>query len=420
MYTSVAAYLILLALALDSWLGILQMYPRRAWLEYTEWRRTYGPIMHLRVFNEHFYLNTVNSVCDRMGWSRATFGLLGYGEPWRKCRRLAQQFLKADTIDLYHPIQSRKVHDWLQALLSTPDIWAEHNRTLSASIIMTMVYGYDIISADDYYVSISQEAAAKLAAGLAPGAFAVNTFPAMKYLPSWFAFQKFAVETRKAVDAMWTSPAEFVKRNLASTLLQENEDSRFEGKRELYSEDTLRMLAVSTYGGGADTTVSSLGTFIYAMALNPRVVKKAQDELDRVIGVDCSMVWMNIWAMSHNEAVYPDPESFLPERFVKSDGSLTSDDVGYTFGFGRRICVGRHLAQATMWLAVASMLATFNIAQAKDAEGNDVPISGDYTDALIMFVAFAFPFQLEGTNQALGTLIHFLAPLLRGLKRSRL
>jgi cytochrome P450 len=42
--------------------------------------------------------------------------------------------------------------------------------------------------------------------------------------------------------------------------------------------------AFSLYAGGADTTVSSLMTFFLAMTLFPDVQRKAQEELDRVIG----------------------------------------------------------------------------------------------------------------------------------------
>jgi cytochrome P450 len=42
--------------------------------------------------------------------------------------------------------------------------------------------------------------------------------------------------------------------------------------------------AASMYLGGADTTVSSLMIFFLAIAMFPDVQKKAQEELDRVIG----------------------------------------------------------------------------------------------------------------------------------------
>jgi cytochrome P450 len=42
----------------------------------------------------------------------------------------------------------------------------------------------------------------------------------------------------------------------------------------------------SLYSGGADTTVSAISTFFLAMTMNPHVMRKAQEELDRVVGQD--------------------------------------------------------------------------------------------------------------------------------------
>ncbi|KAJ8079599.1 hypothetical protein PM082_011186 [Marasmius tenuissimus] len=53
-----------------------------------------------------------------------------------------------------------------------------------------------------------------------------------------------------------------------------------------------------------------------------------------------SIVLPNIWAMLHDESVYPDPFSFKPERFLTPDGKLNPDvqDPGRAFfGFGKRL-----------------------------------------------------------------------------------
>ena len=44
----------------------------------------------------------------------------------------------------------------------------------------------------------------------------------------------------------------------------------------------------------------------------------------------------NIWAMTHNENVYPDPFTFKPERFFDADGTLNDDARILAYGFGRR------------------------------------------------------------------------------------
>lgn len=88
-------------------------------------------------------------------------------------------------------------------------------------------------------------------------------------------------------------------------------------------------------------------------------------------------------AMSRDESVYKDPELFIPERFLTSDGGLNDDAFNITFGFGRRICPGRHVADATLWLIIVSVLSTFDFAHAKDAAGQDIEIVVDYSDTLV-------------------------------------
>ncbi len=67
--------------------------------------------------------------------------------------------------------------------------------------------------------------------------------------------------------------------------------------------------------------------------------------------------------------MYPDPYSFKPERFITSDGSFRDDPVVTSlFGFGKRICPGRHLADANIFIVIASLLSVFNI---KNGDGTD-------------------------------------------------
>ncbi|OJA18518.1 hypothetical protein AZE42_11666 [Rhizopogon vesiculosus] len=78
--------------------------------------------------------------------------------------------------------------------------------------------------------------------------------------------------------------------------------------------------------------------------------------------------------MTHDEKKYPSPDEFKPERFLHKDGSLTSDTMPLGFGWGRRICVGRHLADAAVWIAITSFLATFSVHKALDEDGKEIPV----------------------------------------------
>jgi cytochrome P450 len=70
--------------------------------------------------------------------------------------------------------------------------------------------------------------------------------------------------------------------------------------------------------------------------------------------------------MTRDPQIYPDPEQFLPERYLyKSHGGIhgipARDPAEFVFGFGRRACPGRPLAMESLWIFAASILAAFDV-----------------------------------------------------------
>ena len=71
-----------------------------------------------------------------------------------------------------------------------------------------------------------------------------------------------------------------------------------------------------------------------------------------------------IWAMHHNPEFFPEPESFIPERFLKSNNSSNSEVVPFSyipFGGGPRKCIGLRFAMTEMKIALAKLLQKFEI-----------------------------------------------------------
>ena len=85
-----------------------------------------------------------------------------------------------------------------------------------------------------------------------------------------------------------------------------------------------------------------------------------------------SMLLPNIWYFMRDPTRYRDPDTFEPQRFLGERPEL--DPATLAFGFGRRICPGRVLADATVWLVIAQTLAMFDVAsktRRKDVAQNE-------------------------------------------------
>jgi len=98
----------------------------------------------------------------------------------------------------------------------------------------------------------------------------------------------------------------------------------------------------------------------------------------------------NIWKFLHDPKTYADPMTFNPDRFLGSQPE--QDPREYCFGFGRRVCPGRNLAEASVWLSCAASLAVFNMSKPVDAAGRPIEPDIDFSSATISHPA---PFKCD-------------------------
>ena len=91
-----------------------------------------------------------------------------------------------------------------------------------ASTAMKIAYGIAVQESDDPYISIAEEALIGAAEASVPGAFWVDFFPILKYVPAWFpgaGFQKKAARMREAVNTMADKPFYHVQEQLVQVFL---------------------------------------------------------------------------------------------------------------------------------------------------------------------------------------------------------
>ncbi|KAJ6569258.1 cytochrome P450 [Mycena capillaripes] len=393
-------------------------------------------------------------VVDLMGWG-FNIALMKYGNGWRTHRRLFNQAFNMRASQYYRPQQLAITHALLERLLHNPDAFLDHFRQLAGELIMSAAYGISVLPSNDPYVDLARKAIHAFSVANVPGLYLVDTFPILKHVPRWFpgaGFKRNAEKWKKLARAMVEVPFAETKRQMecATTPVSFTSESLNALKNRdglYYEEDHVKSTAGTMFIGGADTSASGLGYFVLAMLANPEAQKKAQEEIDRVtcgkylptfedeealpyvaallkevlrwklvtpfaiprlLGTDDeyhgyrlpagSLVIANAWAALHDEAVYPFPHEFKPERFLL-DGKLdpAAKDPMSAFGYGRRLCPGRHLATATLWIGIVSMLATFDIRKAVNDQGDIIEPTYEYISG---FISGPVPFKCSITPRS--------------------
>ncbi|KAI9451954.1 cytochrome P450 [Russula earlei] len=92
----------------------------------------------------------------------------------------------------------------------------------------------------------------------------------------------------------------------------------------------------------------------------------------------------NVRHLNRDPEIYgADAAHFNPARFLDANREVilcateTKDDGHFTYGFGRRICVGKHVANNSLFIDFAVMLWACTFKPGKDESGKDIPIDVD-------------------------------------------
>ncbi|KAA1476670.1 cytochrome P450 [Dentipellis sp. KUC8613] len=367
--------------------------------------------------------------------------LIPYSDKWRARRRLLHATLHEKAAQEFRPLQMTKTHELLCKLRTDPEDFEAHITSLAGDVAIQVAYGEigDRRQSDEF-IRQAREAMETLSKTVLPHSVIVNSLPFLRHVPGWmpgFGFQTLARECRKLTSNMQNVLWAVVERGIAENTATPSMASKMMGDLEKTeigpdSVQAAKDACAVTFAGGADTTVSAMTTAFLGLLLYPETQRLAQQEIDQVVGrnrlptfedrsslpyIDAvyreALRWhpvlplsvvrsafeddvydgyfipkgtslvANVWGMTRNPVEYPDPESFNPGRFIQPDGTLNDDDMRYVFGFGRRFCSGQHLADATVWMGIAAVLAVFRLVPAKDEYGNEVPVEVEYTSGMI-------------------------------------
>ncbi|KAI0740350.1 cytochrome P450 98A3 [Earliella scabrosa] len=437
--------------------NILQMPRKDLGKEFADLSNVYGPVAHLSVLGQSIVvLGSHKAACELMDKRSANYSdrpesvmvslvgfswmfiLMNYGAEWRQHRRAFHQQMNSEVISQYEPIQLKGTRNLLRGVLHSPKDVGAHLKFTFAAITMRISYGIELQKANDKYFAMIERLAEVGESITVPGRFLVEAIPWLRFVPSWLpgaGFKRYAAAAKQdilyTVDYLFgtAKDAMVIKDSFVTRLLDGSFASTQERKQ---AEEVCKGVAASTYAGRFIdhllwySTNTAMRAFLVAMAMFPAVQKKAQAELDAVVGrgrlpetgdrgslpyTDAlvkelirwhivtpigvphravsddeyngylipagATVLANVWAISRDPETYPDPEDFVPERFLDADGQLDvngKDPADFIFGFGRRICPGRHFAESSLFLICASLLWAFDIGPSVNEHGVPVPV----------------------------------------------
>ncbi|KZT40703.1 cytochrome P450 [Sistotremastrum suecicum HHB10207 ss-3] len=384
-------------------------------------------------------------LANRYGGFSHALTTLPYGDLFHLQRKFMNRALNPSAMNLWLPMIAENARAFALNVLESPDKIRQFNRMYAGSNILMMAYGYKVDSPDDPWILRAHEATQTIESLGNIGAHPIDIFPILGNLPFRIWGKDFVTNMatmKRLLHEMSWIPYNTVKQQfftgsapacMVTSLLEENAKGA-----EFQNETSIIWASMMAYGAGADTTVAALDTFIIAMMLNPKVQKKAQAEIDNLLqgerlpaledrqslpyleailkevhrwqpvaplglphavieddeynGMHIpagSMIIFNLWSMLHNSKDYPDPESFNPDRYIREDdGKIifrkdVRDPEDLAFGFGRRLCPGRHFASASLWLATAMLLTVFDISLPVDEAGNPILPDLDYENGIV-------------------------------------
>lgn len=76
-----------------------------------------------------------------------------------------------------------------------------------------------------------------------------------------------------------------------------------------------------------------------------------------------TIVGINAWVLHRNSQIFPDPDSFIPERWMESSPEALKEmeKSFFTFGAGSRTCIGKNISLLEMYKIIPQLLREFEI-----------------------------------------------------------
>ncbi|KAK7453121.1 hypothetical protein CaCOL14_005034 [Colletotrichum acutatum] len=425
--------------------NLLSIPPVHSWLAFHELVKEHGPVVRLALpgGQEHVLLGTeaaANELLRQRGniYSDRHYApasshfltddhmllLLPYDDKWRNYRRFLHQVTMSPVAPQYEKEQRIEAVRLLRDLIRKPRDYEALFERFSVGLGMRIIYGLRAETGHDREVRMLLDIVHELERVGSPGAYLVDIFPSLKYLPEWMAPWKKYLRARRRRDEDFFQ--ELIDRSKSPSWARtwlETQDQWGLTRREA------NWMLGSVFQAAGTTSGSALASFILCVVRNPGWFEKLQAEVDSVVGPDrlptfedmprlplvraCvketlryypitaggfphrlteddtyngyhlkkgTVVHAVQWAIQRDPETYPEPELFNPDRWLdpkyptyKEPLTVYPNLQQFTaFGHGRRICQGINIAERSLNLKIALLAWACNISRATDGNGKEI------------------------------------------------
>lgn len=387
------------------------------------------------IYSNRFHSVVLNDLI-KLDW---TMIMMQYGQTWKQTRTYFHQYFNQTAVENYREVQIKYTKTLLKRLYLSPKDYRMHLRYVLGAMILEVTYGIQISSEKDPYIILSETTNVEISKAGVPGTYLVDLFPILKHIPSWLPGAKFKRELNKLskrAREMVDGPIRLLRDSLRNgkaipcitTSLMEHFEDNPESPTDY--EDIIKNVAGVAYFAGIDTTDGYISQFFFCMLLHPHVQKRAQAELDEIVGSDVlpsfddfeklkyirgilyellrwntvlpagvphmliaddivdgyfipkgTLVFGNSWTILRDKSVYgDDANDFKPERFL--EGQAPPPD--FAFGYGRRACPGRHFSETSSFIVIACILHLYHILPVVGENGPELPKEDDLDSGVIL------------------------------------
>ncbi|KAG2099566.1 cytochrome P450 [Suillus discolor] len=338
--------------------------------------------------------------------------LEGSGERLLRLRRVFHAGLQPKVAETYEPMQTRHAKNLVLDVLNDPKNHQGHAMRYSASVAMSFIYGkITPTSYTDPEIVAINKSLARFGQAIQPGAYLVDTYPILRFVPGYLSQLK---AWHQDTLALFNGQLDAVRRQMREGTARPS-FAKFivEHQKQYQLEDQeLGYLGGAIFGAAFDTTASAITFMIMAAAIHRDAQARVQEELDNVVGrtrlptfddqemlpqvtafmleslrwrpvtlggfahrATKDIIWNNYlipagatvignhWAIANDPEVFPEPHKFNPQRWIDDAGRVRGDLKFFTYGFGRRVCPGQHVANRSVFINTAFILWAFRLSE---------------------------------------------------------